>query len=242
LNGAEAALQSAWEVLAGALPGAWMRRVDGAIAGVSGVPIPSVNGLWAGSAAVSSSAAAAVLDEVAASGLPHCVQLSPTASSLRELARARGFERDHDLPLMRLDVEPSAPAGPLVVRRLGADELEVHWDLCARGFEAPVELFAAMITPAVASVAGVFVGEVDGTPVTTGVHLVQGDSVGVFNVATPPEHRRRGYGAALTAGLVRAGHRDGATWAWLQSSDDGFGVYERLGFRTESTWECWVTA
>jgi hypothetical protein len=32
------------------------------------------------------------------------------------------------------------------------------------------------------------------------------------------------------------------SWAFLQSSALGFGVYEQLGFRTVERWECWVAA
>ncbi|MEX0984139.1 MAG: hypothetical protein WD096_03730, partial [Actinomycetota bacterium] len=47
-------------------------------------------------------------------------------------------------------------------------------------------------------------------------------------------------GAAITAFAVcdRAGE---AELAVLDASDSGFGVYERLGFRTVSTWEVWGT-
>ena len=48
---------------------------------------------------------------------------------------------------------------------------------------------------------------------------------------TPPQHRGRGYGAAITAQVVRDGFRAGARFAWLQSSALGRPVYRRLGFR-----------
>jgi predicted GNAT family acetyltransferase len=60
--------------------------------------------------------------------------------------------------------------------------------------------------------------------------------VGVFNVATPPEHRRKGYGARITAKAVASGFRHGAESAFLQASEMGFGVYEALGFRTVTTY------
>jgi len=66
--------------------------------------------------------------------------------------------------------------------------------------------------------------------------------VGLFNVATLPAHRRRGYGAAITERAVRDGLDRGARWAWLQSSTAGYGVYEKLGFRTQQSWECWISA
>ena len=62
--------------------------------------------------------------------------------------------------------------------------------------------------------------------------------VGVFNIATPPEHRGRGYGRAVTARVVADGVRAGARTAYLQASPMGLGVYQRMGFRTGETWRC----
>jgi len=55
--------------------------------------------------------------------------------------------------------------------------------------------------------------------------------VGIFNVATPPEHRGHGYGAAITAQAIHDGFAAGAELSWLQSSAMGESVYRRLGFR-----------
>ena len=85
-----------------------------------------------------------------------------------------------------------------------------------------------------------YVGEIDGEIVTTAVGVTVGDRVGVFNVATPSQHRRRGYGAAITVRVVEDGLAGGATWAWLQSSPSGYGVYEALGFPTLERWLAWV--
>jgi predicted GNAT family acetyltransferase len=81
---------------------------------------------------------------------------------------------------------------------------------------------------------------VGGEVVTTAVGVTVGERVGVFNVATPAEHRRRGYGAAITARVVDDGVASGARWAWLQSSPSGYRVYEALGFRTLERWLTWV--
>jgi N-acetylglutamate synthase len=101
-----------------------------------------------------------------------------------------------------------------------------------------------LVTPAVLTAAGVvcYVGEVDDEPVTTGVGVTLGDHVGVFNIATPPALRERGYGAAVTARVVRDGLEHGAQRAWLQSSAAGFHVYQRLGFRTVESWRFWLAS
>ena len=82
----------------------------------------------------------------------------------------------------------------------------------------------------------IYVGRVDGRDVSTAVGFTSGDAVGIFNVATPPEHRGRGYGAALTAAAAAEGFAAGAEFAWLQSSALGLPVYRRLGFREVETY------
>ena len=86
-----------------------------------------------------------------------------------------------------------------------------------------------------------YIGEVDDITVTTAVSIATGSGVGIFDVATPPEHRGHGYGAAITARAVRDGFTAGARFAWLQSSPEGFGVYERLGFQTVEEWGLWIS-
>jgi predicted GNAT family acetyltransferase len=53
----------------------------------------------------------------------------------------------------------------------------------------------------------------------------------IFSVATPAEHRRHGYGAAITAFATRSLFESGADLAWLQTTPIGERVYYRLGFR-----------
>jgi GNAT superfamily N-acetyltransferase len=87
-----------------------------------------------------------------------------------------------------------------------------------------------------------YVGSVDGEDVVTGLGFVVDDAVGVFSIATLEAHRRRGYGAAMTAHIVAEAAAAGARWAWLQSSELGLGVYAALGFITIESWPLWMTS
>ena len=96
----------------------------------------------------------------------------------------------------------------------------------------------ALFTPAV--LGGdyhLWVGYVAGHPVTCAVAHVAGDVVGIHLVATLPEARRRGYGAAITG---RAANSVPDLPAVLQASDLGRPVYERIGFRVVSHFDLWI--
>jgi ribosomal protein S18 acetylase RimI-like enzyme len=243
-----AALIATWQHLVSAIPDGWSSGTPGVMAAVTGIEIPTLNGVWIESESVDLGTTADLLDQVAATGLPHCLQVRPGASSqIAKLASARGMNRDdHLIPLMVLeDVDRlgTPQAVGLQIRELGHDEAPIHAQTAAAGFEAPVEPFLRLMTPAILALPGVhcYLGEVDGQPVTTGLGVVTGAYAGIFNIATPPESRRRGYGAAVTARAVEDAFKGGATWAFLQSSAPGFRIYEALGFRTAEEWTCWLS-
>ncbi|HXI46722.1 MAG TPA: GNAT family N-acetyltransferase [Candidatus Acidoferrales bacterium] len=77
------------------------------------------------------------------------------------------------------------------------------------------------------------VGWLDGRPVGTARLSLAGGVAGIYSVATLPEARGRGIGAALTHACLATGRELGYRIATLQSSDMGFNIYRRLGFATQ---------
>lgn len=84
-----------------------------------------------------------------------------------------------------------------------------------------------------------FVGSVDDRPVSVSMACTDGQIVGVYAVATLPEARGRGYGAALT---WYASAVDPGLPAILQSSEIGLSVYERLGYSIVAPLSLWERA
>lgn len=191
---------------------------------------------------------AGLLDRVRAAGLPFCLQLRPGASpALAELAAARAMSLEMPIPLMVM--EGQAAVTRPAAGRAGAPRAEPGSGRpscrrgCGglRGAGGPVR---AADPPDVVRLPGVrcYLGEMAGRAVTTGLGVTLSEFVGVFNIATPPAHRRRGYGAAVTVRAVADGLAAGAKWSWLQSSALGYATYARLGFETVETWPCWVAS
>jgi ribosomal protein S18 acetylase RimI-like enzyme len=76
----------------------------------------------------------------------------------------------------------------------------------------------------------------DGKPVSTAAGLFGQQVVGIFNVATLPEARGKGFGGALTSAPLLEARAMGYRVGTLQSSEQGFPIYKKLGFEQN----CWV--
>ncbi len=85
-----------------------------------------------------------------------------------------------------------------------------------------------------------WIGRVDGSVVATSRLCIGAGVAGLYAISTLATHRGRGFGRALTIAALRAaasiGHRIGV----LQSSDVGYRVYRKLGFRELFTYDVWV--
>ncbi|OLS29243.1 MAG: hypothetical protein HeimC2_00900 [Candidatus Heimdallarchaeota archaeon LC_2] len=80
---------------------------------------------------------------------------------------------------------------------------------------------------------GLFLGYVDDKPVSTALGIIANDVMGIYNIATIPEYRKRGYGRLMTTDLIIRGINAKVRGSILQSSEMGKGVYEKLGFVTK---------
>jgi ribosomal protein S18 acetylase RimI-like enzyme len=187
-------------------------------------------------------------------GLPHSVQLTGGRDDeVIEAVLALGLVADEDLPGMLLELDggaatiPSAPTGAvgqLEIRTVDDDRSRAeHGAVLATGFDMPPEWPAVLLANVVPPPAdwGILTGYVDAEPVAVAAASVVGDSVAVFNVATLPEHRRRGYGEAMTFAAVRFGAERGCTAAVLQASDAAHRVYRRMGFRDVASGKLYIS-
>lgn len=79
-----------------------------------------------------------------------------------------------------------------------------------------------------------WIANLDGEAVAAAALFVGAGVAGIYNVCTVPEARGRGIGSAITAVALDAAVAQGLELAVLGSSDMGYPVYLRLGFREVS--------
>lgn len=76
-----------------------------------------------------------------------------------------------------------------------------------------------------------YLGYLNGKPVSTSTVFYGGGAAGIYCVSTLPEARGRGVGAAITLKPLQDARQMSYRVGVLQSSEMGFNIYKKLGFR-----------
>lgn len=155
--------------------------------------------------------------------------------AMLDAGRAAGLRDAGGPPAMGMAPIGEAPSPPTeldIELTTTIAGLRDHGSTLREGFGFPQEFTDRLIRPALLELddVAVFVGRVDGQPVSCSLLTVTGSTAGINNVATLASVRGRGYGAALTWAAVIEGSRRGCTHAILQASGSGYPVYRRMGF------------
>ena len=148
-----------------------------------------------------------------------------------------GCRVEHGLPAMLLD--PIPVAGPTVA---DLEIVRVTPGALAReygGIGGEEQGLDRALMVAIADAAAVdadfvaLLGRIESEPVATSLALVTGDIVGIYNVNVVAPRRRRGLGSAMTWAAARVGQERGCLAAFLESTPQSHGLYQRMGFRTQ---------
>jgi hypothetical protein len=81
-----------------------------------------------------------------------------------------------------------------------------------------------------------------GVPVSSCLFLTHGDFVGCFDVVTPIEHQRKGYGAELMKHMLKEQAELESRFVTLQSSQAGYKLYRTLGFQVVEYQQQWKSS
>lgn len=87
-----------------------------------------------------------------------------------------------------------------------------------------------------------YVGYSNGRAVTTAAAVITGDVIGLYSVATLPQHRRLGFAEAIMRQVVEhARQTRGVSRTVLQATSSGFSLYEAMGYRTVTSFNVFIS-
>lgn len=227
-------------MLAQAAPGGtveWGR--SGALMSLTTSPIAALNGvLDAADEPDPREIAALAASAAQRATVPWTIQVRATPSTeIRRIAASHGLVEESTYALMVLNLDERTAATPpsdgVRIRAVDGAEHKIYADTLAEGFETSPEVFGGLTSASVLDAAGftAYLAEHEGAAVATGFASVSGDCVGLFNIATPPRHRSRGYARAMTQAMLNDAYTSGERIAFLSPSEAGFPLYESMGFR-----------
>ena len=156
---------------------------------------------------------------------------------LRHLTEAPGMYTDRLAPATRelpaLDIRPVA----------NEPTRNAFSDVMSTAFEIPQSVSASVYGSERAwkgSFQG-YVGYANGRAVTTAASVITGDVIGLYSVATLPQHRRLGFAEAIMRGVIEQAKRSrGVSRMVLQSTSSGFSLYEAMGYRTVTSFNVFI--
>lgn len=216
----------------------WIER-PGVLLLATGSSIPLFNGLvLTGERALDDGLLEETRRAFAPRGLPYSIRfeeavLPQGAAFLEE----RGYTCILADPAMVLMHAPSPiPANPAVqvepVRTPA--EMRAFREAMIAGFGIPAPETEALMGDSQADDLAIrnYLAHLDGVVAGAGTFVVSDGIVSVWNVTTLPAYRRRGIGATLMLRGLADAWADGVTASTLWSSQAGWRLYERLGYRT----------
>jgi len=212
----------------------------------AGGPIRSFNNAFVTSESADVSAALSrVRSYFDCHALPYRLRIrEDLAGAFDHALTAAGFARHGGIPCLVLSPLPDARAGALLpVRRVAdAQTLRDHVDVVAAAFDWDGQLLGRVFTTELVEddTWRAYVGYADGRPVASSQLLTTDGVAGVYYVATLPQHRRRGFGEALTRHALNEGSAAGCDLASLQASPMGLPIYERMGFQQVSYYRTYL--
>ncbi len=165
-------------------------------------------------------------------------------AKLRERLDAIGMETWGGATMMYLPLTdwstryPPAPLTVSMARVVNDDEARAALDIMCSVFSIPHEPMKRWTTlnPAF----DLWLARMGARPVAAMATLLDGDTVGIYHLATLHGARRRGVaGNLLRLALIDARAR-GAQWSTLTATPEAQGLYELLGYRACGLMEQWM--
>jgi ribosomal protein S18 acetylase RimI-like enzyme len=164
------------------------------------------------------------------------------AAAAEPVTRRRGFVRAGIAPLMRLPAD-DVPAGrsAFEVSRLGPADLEAYTRIVSESFSMSPHVIRRFGAATLGAPGSRVYALADGNEVVSTVTCTgDGGTRGVWATGTIPSRRREGHGTDVLAEALRRERDRGASSFFLYSSEEGYALVDRLGFKIVDAIALWV--
>ena len=86
-----------------------------------------------------------------------------------------------------------------------------------------------------------YIGYANGKAVTTAASMITGDVMGLYSVATLPQHRRLGFAESIMRVVIEQAHaHQGVRRTVLQSTSSGLSLYQKMGYRRVTNFDVYI--
>jgi hypothetical protein len=230
------------------VPGGRFLSQNGAFAFVTGVPAPTLNGVFFEHPNPEMAGVVSLLDEVSRARMPFSLRLRPdTGEEFTRLAAARRMELKDELVLMAANGAPEVTAFPqlpgLTIRQLRPEQASRHAVVLAAAHTLDEDIVLRAVSPDLLRLRAVrcYMGEADGQPVSTALSVTLGLVTGIFSVATIPAARNLGFASAITARALADSLAASSKWCWLEATATRLPMFRKLGFHAIEPRQYWVS-
>jgi len=195
------------------------------------------------------------IEELTGAKVPGVLMLAGSALGQAQTLVAAGWvcigsapfmelELDQTRPLLAPDASAARPggAGPSAAFRCRAEDLPEARAVIAEAFSLAPEHALVALPPDTTERAESAVWALrrsDGRVVSSLIAVRQDGAVAVWSMATLPEARRAGYGAAVLSAALAHAAGVGTKRCLLYASEAGEPLYRALGFRERERWQLW---
>jgi GNAT superfamily N-acetyltransferase len=226
-------------------PGRFSRAGDAHVLALSGEPAADLNMLVIGADPEPEQVLREAADEAGRRDLPLLALFLPAcADRLEAVAGELGFVYGGTFPLMALaEPKPAGAGSGFRIEPVGdARTRAIAADLQARGFGLERAAMARLLDESLAleRPPQVFIASLDGEPMSTVTATPEGADVGIWTMATPPEHQGKGAGRALLGWALEHYRGQGVRRFYLYATEAGQPLYRSLGFETVAPCAAWV--
>jgi ribosomal protein S18 acetylase RimI-like enzyme len=170
--------------------------------------------------------------------------------NLGEYLEAHNFKVMGNTPLMAIELHKLVDDRPrpteLTIEEVAdEDSMRLFFDIWHRGYPMPKPLANRFADVAIdigveSDVIKYYIGYVDDQPVATSWVFLGAGVAGLFGVTVLPEGRGRGLGTEMSMHPLREARAMGYHIGVLDATQQGYGIYERIGFEDYGTPKIYV--